>query len=219
PSAYLCLLAWVVVSLLFDRDRLVWVLQDAAAAVTYVYNLVFPVGIEAVDPQAASQRSIDQFWSLAVEEQFYLMVAVTVLVCIRKRWITQLAVVMVAIATYIGLARLFGQTGPGPGGPTNSSVPARGLSLLWLSRPDSLMWGVALAVLNARLPDPLPEKWRVSLPRARAVGLLLAGTTMLLGSPFLPYLPSRPYVSRLFFPIAPPHGAAYRAALRIRFGP
>src|SRR5690606_31805272 len=153
PSAYLCLLAWVVVSLLFDRDRLVWVLQDAAAAVTYVYNLVFPVGIEAVDPQAASQRSIDQFWSLAVEEQFYLMVAVTVLVCIRKRWITQLAVVMVAIATYIGLARLFGQTGPWPGGPTNSSVPARGLSLLWLSRPDSLMWGVALAVLNARLPD------------------------------------------------------------------
>ena len=161
PSAYLCLLAWVVVSLLFDRDRLVWVLQDAAAAVTYVYNLVFPVGIEAVDPQAASQRSIDQFWSLAVEEQFYLMVAVTVLVCIRKRWITQLAVVMVAIATYIGLARLFGQTGPWPGGPTNSSVPARGLSLLWLS-PDFM--GVALAVLNARLPVPLPEKWRVWLP-------------------------------------------------------
>jgi len=218
PSAYLCLLAWVVVSLLFDRDRLVWVLQDAAAAVTYVYNLVFPVGIEAVDPQAASQRSIDQFWSLAVEEQFYLMVAVTVLVCIRKRWITQLAVVMVAIATYIGLARLFGQTGPWPGGPTNSSVPARGLSLRWLSRPDSLMWGVALAVLNARLPDPLPEKWRVWLPRAGAVGLVVAGTTMLLGSPFLHDLASRANVPHLFFPMAPHDGVDDGALYWIKFG-
>ena len=34
PSAYLCILAWIVYCLIFDRERLIWVLQDAAAAVT-----------------------------------------------------------------------------------------------------------------------------------------------------------------------------------------
>jgi peptidoglycan/LPS O-acetylase OafA/YrhL len=218
PSAYLCLLAWIVAALLFDRDRLGGVLQDAAAAITYVYNLVFPVGIEAVDPQAASERSIDQFWSLAVEEQFYLVIAVTVLVCIRKRWMTQLAVAMAVVATYIGLARLFGQTGPWPGGPTNSSVPARGLSLMWLSRPDSLMWGVALAVLNARLPDPLPQRWRVWLPRAGAVGLVVVGVVMLLGSPFLEDISSRVGVPYPFFPMAPHDGVDDGAMYWIKFG-
>jgi peptidoglycan/LPS O-acetylase OafA/YrhL len=218
PSAYLCILAWIVASLLFDRDRLVGVLQDAAAAVTYVYNFVFPVGIEAVDPQAASERSIDQFWSLAVEEQFYLVIAVTVLVCIRKRWMTQLAVGMVVVASYIGLARLFGQTGPWPGGPTNSSIPARGISLMWLSRPDSLMWGVALAVLNARLPDPLPQRWRVWLPRVGAVGLLVASVTMLLGSPFLEDLSNKVGVPYPFFPMAPHDGVDDGSMYWIKFG-
>jgi peptidoglycan/LPS O-acetylase OafA/YrhL len=218
PSAYLCLLAWIVAALLFDRDRLVGVLQDAAAAITYVYNLVFPVGIEAVDPQAASERSIDQFWSLAVEEQFYLVIAVTVLVCIRKRWMTQLAIGMVLVATYIGMARLLGQTGPWPGGPTNSSVPARGLSLMWLSRPDSLMWGVALAVLNARLPDPLPQRWRVWLPRAGGVGLVVIAVVMMLGSPFLEDLSGRVGVPYPFFPMAPHDGVDDGAMYWIKFG-
>ena len=218
PSAYLCILAWIVASLLFDRDRLVGVLQDAAAAVTYVYNFVFPVGIEAVDPQAASERSIDQFWSLAVEEQFYLVIAVTVLVCIRKRWMTQLAVGMVVVASYIGLARLFGQTGPWPGGPTNSSIPARGISLMWLSRPDSLMWGVALAVLNARLPDPLPQRWRVWLPRVGAVGLVVASVTMLLASPFLEDLSNKIGVPYPFFPMAPHDGVDDGSMYWIKFG-
>ncbi|MCB1256878.1 MAG: acyltransferase, partial [Microthrixaceae bacterium] len=159
PSAYLCLAAWIILTALFFRDRLVWVLQDAAAAALYVYNLIFPVGLITVDPVVGSQRSIDQFWSLAVEEQFYFVIAVTVLICIRKNWMTQLAVIMVGLATYIGLARWMGQSGPWPfTTPTNSSVAARGISMLWLSRYDSLMWGVALAVLNARLPDPLSDK-------------------------------------------------------------
>jgi peptidoglycan/LPS O-acetylase OafA/YrhL len=203
PSAYLCILAWIVVSLLFDRERVVWVLQDAIAAVTYVYNIVFPVGLAAVAPEVAAERSIDQFWSLAVEEQFYLVIAVTVLVCVRRRWMVQLALVMVGLATYIGIARWMGQTGPWPGGPTNSSVPARGLSLLWLSRPDSLMWGVALAVLNAKLPEPLPAVWRRWLPRVGLAGIVVAAVTMLLASPFLneqltrfglpyPYVPMYP---------------------------
>ena len=66
--------------------------------------------------------------------------------------------------------RWIGNTGPWPGGPNNDSLVSRGLSLLWLSRYDSLMWGVGLAVVNAKLPDPLPKVWRRWLPRVGAVG-------------------------------------------------
>lgn len=221
PSAYLCIVSWIVLTALFFRDRLIWVLQDGAAAALYVYNLIFPVGLVIVDPVVGAQRSIDQFWSLAVEEQFYLVVAVTVLVCIRKNWMTQLAVLMVVLATAIGLARWMGQSGPWPfTTPTDSSVLARGFSLLWLSRYDSLMWGVALAVLNARLPDPLPEKWRRWLPRAGWVGMAVASVVMLLSSKFLaetfgkvglPY----PYVP-MFVPLEMAH--LYHGKLWIQFG-
>ena len=200
PSAYLCILAWIAFCLLFDRERLVWVLQDAAAAVTYVYNFVFPVGLGYVAPKAAAERSIDQFWSLAVEEQFYLFIAVTVLVCIRRKWMVHLAVLMVVIATFIGVQRLFGITGPWPfDQPQNG--PWRGVSLLWLSRPDSLMWGVALAVVNARLPDPLPAAWRKWLPRVASVSIFVMFGSMLLASTYL----SRQFAKYgLPYPYTPP---------------
>lgn len=222
PSAYLCLVTWIVLSALFFRDRLVWVIEDAAAAAIYIYNIIFPVGLGLVDPVAASERSIDQFWSLAVEEQFYLAIAITVLICIRKRWITQLAVAMVVLATAIGLARWMGQSGPWPFTTprTDGAVIPRGLSLLWLSRYDSLMWGVALAILNAKLPDPLPAVWRRWLPRVAWVGALVATVTMLLASPFfndwfsgkgLPF----PYVP-MYVPVEFAH--LYSGKLWIQFG-
>ena len=204
PSAYLCIAAWFVVTILFARERLSTLTAEAAAAVTYVYQFVFPVGLGAVDPGATEHLSIDQFWSLAVEEQFYLVIAITVLVCIRRRWMVQLAVGMVALATYIGVARWFGQTGPWPGGPTNSSIPARGISLLWLSRPDSLMWGVALAVFNARLPDPLPAVWRKWLPRVGLVGLVVGFTSMLIASGFLNTQAARFGLPYPYVPMYPP---------------
>jgi len=221
PSAYLCLLAWIVFCLLFDRERLVWVLQDAAAAVTYVYNLVFPVGLAAVAPEVAAERSIDQFWSLAVEEQFYLVIAATVLVCLKKRWMTQLAIGLCVVAAYIGWQRWTGHTGPINGGlPTDSSVPARGISLLWLSRYDSLMWGVALAVLNARLPDPLPKVWRRWLPIAGAIGLVVASVSMLMASVFLRDTASRFGLPYPYVPMAvpPEYADLYDGKLWIQYG-
>jgi len=213
PSAYLCLAAWIVFCLLFDRERVVWVLQDALAAVTYVYNLVFPVGLGLVAPKVAAERSIDQFWSLAVEEQFYLLIAVTVLVCLRKKWMVQLAVGLCALATWIGFQRLTGHTGPLPGGPTNSSIPARGISLLWLSRPDSLMWGVGLAVVNAKLPDPLPEIWRKWLPRVASVAIFVMFGSMLLASTFLHNTGLKYGIPHPYAPPFPPQGASFTGAM------
>ncbi|MCO5320966.1 MAG: acyltransferase [Microthrixaceae bacterium] len=201
PSAYLCIVAWLLVTVLFARERMGTLLAESAAAVTYLYEIFFPVGLGALDPQLTEHLSIDQFWSLAVEEQFYLFIAVTVLVCIRKRWMVQLAIGLALLATWIGWQRWTGVPGPVPipADPASANPVQRGLSLLWLSRPDSLMWGVALAVVNARLPDPLPRAWKRWLPRVGALGLLVAAATMLLASPFLNDLASRaglpfPYV-------------------------
>ncbi len=202
PTAYLCIAAWFAAALLFDRDRLSTLWEEALAAFFYVYELVFPVGLAAVDPEKAEQLSISQYWSLAVEEQFYLLIGVTVLVAIRKNWMKQLAVLMVAGAVFIGVQRWMGITGPWPGGPTNDGVLPRGLSLLWLSRPDALMWGVALAVLNAYLPELTP-RWKRWLPKLAAVSFAVFFFTMLMASGFLndlfgqaglpfPYTPMQP---------------------------
>ncbi|CAB4796826.1 MAG: acyltransferase family protein [Actinobacteria bacterium] len=219
PSAYLCILAWILFCLLFDRERLIFVLQDAAAAVTYVYNLVFPVGLAYVDPVAASHRSIDQFWSLAVEEQFYLVIAITVLVCLKRRWMTQLAVGLCILAAWIGWQRWTGHTGPWNGGvPTNSSIPARGLSLLWLSRYDSLMWGVGLAVFNAKLPNPLPAAWHKWLPRVGLVGLIFGSVSMLMSSKFLFDLTGKFGVPYPYVPMAVPKGVLYNGHVWVQYG-
>lgn len=219
PSAYLCLLVWIVYCLLFDRERLIWVLQDAAAAFLYIYNIIFPVGLVYVDPAVAAERSIDQFWSLAVEEQFYLVIAITVLVCVRKRWMTQLAVLMVLGAMWIGWQRWTGHAGPWNDGiPTNSSIPARGFSLLWLSRYDSLMWGVALAVLNARLPDPLSHLWRRWLPIVGGIGLFVMFGSLALASPFLHQTAEGLGVPFPFVPMFVPADVDYDGLMWIQFG-
>jgi peptidoglycan/LPS O-acetylase OafA/YrhL len=220
PSAYLCILAWIVLCLLFDRGRLAVLWQEAVAAVTYVYEFIFPVGLGYVDPAMVGKTSIDQFWSLALEEQFYLVIAVTVLVCIRKRWMTQLAVVLAVIAAWIGFQRFTGHAGPIPiPQDPNSHVLKRGISLFWLSRPDSLMWGVGLAVLNAHLPDPLPERWRRWLPRVGAVGLAVAAVSMLAASGFLKSTADKVGVPYPFVPMAPTPGEPLDGGLYwINFG-
>ena len=205
PSAYLCIIAWLVVTVLFARERLSTLVGESAAAVLYVYEIFFPVGLGALDPKAVEHLSIDQFWSLAVEEQFYLLIAVTVLVCIRKRWMVQLAVGLALLATWIGWQRWTGTPGPIPipDDPANANPVVRGLSLLWLSRPDSLMWGVGLAVVNAKLPEPLPQRWRTWLPRVGAVGLVVASATMLLSSGMLLDVAGKLGLPFPFVPIGP----------------
>ncbi len=205
PSAYLCIVAWIVVTALFARDRMSTLLAESAAAVTYLYEIFFPVGLGALDPKLVEHLSIDQFWSLAVEEQFYLVIAVTVLVCIRKKWMVQLGVGLAVVAAFIGIQRYMGIAGPVPipADPAHANPVMRGLSLLWLSRPDSLMWGVGLAVLNSKLPEPLPALWRRWLPRVGLVGLVISGISMLLASGFLHEIALKVGVPYPFVPMSP----------------
>ncbi|MCZ7629788.1 MAG: hypothetical protein M5U19_12385 [Microthrixaceae bacterium] len=205
PSAYLCILAWLVVTVLFARERLGTLLAESAAAVTYLYEIFFPVGLGALDPTLVEHLSIDQFWSLAVEE-FYLVIAVTVLVCIRKRWMVQLAVGMAVLATWIGWQRWTGTPGPVP-------IPADPAD----ANPGAAWPQPAVAVATRlpdvgggaggdqrRIPDPLPAALRKWLPRIGIVGFVVAAVTMLLASPFLNDLAGRVGLPYPYVPMAPP---------------
>ena len=55
PSAYLCIVAWFVVTILFARDRLSTLVGEAAAAVTYLYQIFYPVGLGAIDPAGVAE--------------------------------------------------------------------------------------------------------------------------------------------------------------------
>ena len=55
PSAYLCIVAWFAVTILFARERLSTLVGEAAAAVTYLYEIFYPVGLGALDPELVDE--------------------------------------------------------------------------------------------------------------------------------------------------------------------
>ena len=70
------------------------ILADGAAAVGYVYHLFFPTGLYVIDPTAQNDRTMWHLWTLGMEEWFYLGIAGTVRVCVKKDWMKQLGVVL-----------------------------------------------------------------------------------------------------------------------------
>jgi peptidoglycan/LPS O-acetylase OafA/YrhL len=117
--------------------------KEVVAAGLYVHNLVFPL---LGGPWLAN------LWTLSLEEQFYLLVGVVMMVALVRggiRWVTVALVIFIA---FIQLTRLFGIAGPW-----------HELALaVWLQRPDSLGIGVLAAIINAHIPEPLT-------PRAKRV--------------------------------------------------
>jgi len=173
PNSYACMLAWMLiwglvklsgVSLAADAAEQVNAIPgNVAAAATYTYHLVYPAG--------DTSGPLVQFWSLALEEQFYLFVGVgAVLLLAVKRRIWVAAGVLVALVVWIGIARWRSDLGPWPGREYLLDPWTRGLRLLWLSRPDALLVGVLLALLNARLPDPLSPRVKRAIVVTGTIG-------------------------------------------------
>ncbi len=202
PSSTLCIAAWVMYVAVNDPGALGDVLKEALAALTYVYHWLYPVGLHVVNPNGPPAH-FDHFWSLSSEEQFYLGIGIVTLWCIKKNWMRQLAAVLAAAAIYIGYARWSGDPGPWPGSYNNGSALVRGFSLLWLARPDSLMWGVVLAVVNAELPAELSERTQRMLDRVGVVAVAMFSGVLLMASPLLVLLGERLGIAMPYVQAAP----------------
>jgi len=199
PSVWLFGAVWIVIALIatfigFEQLHIRHVGADVAAMVGYVYHLFFPVGLGVIEPGIQEHRTMWHLWTLSIEEWFYIFIAGTVFVCIRRNWIKALGIIMMAGVVIIGAARWFAFTGFYQD--TDGVLP--GIRLAFLQRPDGLMLGVALAVLNAYMDEAF-------IRRVRRPVLIIAGISAVvwlvtlntgsriwsrLGLPFFEYLPT-----------------------------
>ncbi len=191
PLMYLVIvgtvLAALAVHLLTDnRDLLDKAVEDAIAGGTYLYHVVHPVHVELVGGGPPEIRPLLHLWSLTVEEHFYLFGALAVIVAVRRNWLQWLAAVFVVCWVAIGIARLTGHVGP---------------VFAWYQRPDSLMLGVVVAFVNARIPGRLSEATGRRLRTAAWVA-----TGVLLGTFFIGTWFAKPL--GLFVPFLVPVGGS-----------
>lgn len=182
PTLWLFLVTMIVLSLVFFRDMFGEVLKDAGAAFFYVYNLAYPPTTAAFDPVVAHNRTMSPLWTLALEEQFYMIIAGTVLLCIVKRWIKPLILVSLLGAIVVQYFRAKHVFGP---------------FQITMQRPDALLLGVALAGVNAHIGE-MSDKAKRALRWGASVALTIAILTMLtsahlvkaLGGPYVEGIPT-----------------------------
>ncbi len=205
PSVWLFVAVWLVFGLVVEVLRLVGldvpeaipgigdILADGAAAVGYVYHLFFPNGLYVIEPDVQSQRTMWHLWTLGMEEWFYLGIAGTVLICVRRNWVKQLGIVLGVGVLAIGVARWFAFTGFFQDNP--DVVP--GVRMIFMQRPDALMLGVVVAILSSHMPETTTTRFRRPLVWLATAGLLLwilmlhlsSGAVDKLGGPYFEYFP------------------------------
>ena len=215
PAAVLVLVVTAAVSYLVVpglRRRDVGV--DIAASAAYVVNWVF--ARREVDYLASDLRPspVQHFWSLAVEEQFYvvwplLLIAVALLVRRPSRRVVMTALGLLVASSFVWSV-WFSHTSPRPAFfTTTTRIWELGLGALlavWLAGRDrpatpargsaALGWGalVALAVVVATLPEGIewPSAWAL-LPTVPTAVLIWVGWQGARGGP-LRLLGTRPMV-------------------------
>lgn len=127
--------------------------KESLAAGVYMHNIFFPTLNGAWHAH---------LWTLSVEEQFYLVVGILMLVALKRGGIKPVAMLLVALVVAIQVSRGFAITGPlkGP------------VFAVWLQRPDSLMVGMLCAIVNANLADPLSQRTKTILKAGGYIGIV-----------------------------------------------
>lgn len=169
PSVWLMLVTVTTLVALFAREYLWGLLKEVAAAVFYVYHLVYPVGYDLFHDLSGSKRVylLVQLWSLSVEEQFYMVIAFTAILFIGRNWIRPLVVLLVSAIVVATVSRWYGHPGP---------------RIILIQRPDNLAVGMLLAIANAHLSEERAERWRKPMLIAGTVGIAVAALAMCAGS-------------------------------------
>lgn len=201
PSVWLFCAVWIFIGVIgtvlhVEAISLRGIAEDAAAAVAYVYHLFFPNGLYMIEPDTQDNRYMWHLWTLSVEEWFYFLVPATVLFCIRRNWIKQLGWMLGVGFVAIGVARWSAYTGFRQ----DDEGMIAGVRLALLQRPDGLMLGALLAIVNAHLTAERIERIRKPILVAATAGSVIwaiALTTSFgafekLGLPYFRYLPDGP---------------------------
>lgn len=139
----------------YERNEM---LRESLPGVTYTYNIFYPhFGGAWFSP----------LWTVSLEEQFYLIIGISLLVSLRKGWIRPFAIILGFFVLLIQYSRLTFNPGPLP----------RGVALaIWLQRPDSLMIGVIAAILSAEMRTVPTWLRRVSAVLCSLAGIVLCLT-------------------------------------------
>ncbi len=110
PALWLVLLAVGAWVLIFDPTEVASVRQDVLAALLYVSNWWYIYHHVSYFAQYGPPSPLTNLWSLAVEEQFYLLWPLLLVLGLRtmpKRWMMATAVVLLAVSSAVAMAVLY----------------------------------------------------------------------------------------------------------------
>ncbi len=185
PAMFAVVLGSVVLFLIFGDTKLRRdVLNDALAALTYMYHVVHPVASEIATSSGPPERPLLHLWSLSVEEHFYFFGVFLVIGTIRFRAIRTVTLALGAAWALIAIARATGHVGP---------------RFAWYQRPDSLMIGVIVANIHAMAPRELPPKAQRLLTPLAYVATAVIALTIAVGI--------QPLARRYYIAVNPLNGA------------
>lgn len=148
PALYFLLTITVVAAVLFGTDATGRLRRDIPAALLYVSNWWQIIGKDSYFAQAGRPPLLRHLWSLAVEEQFYLLWPVVVALVVGRVRRSRFALVtlIVALGSAVAMAAFF-----------KSEVDPSALYYGTFTRMSGLLLGSAFAMV-----------WRPSRLRARA---------------------------------------------------
>ena len=168
PNLYAVLLFTAILVPFLNDERRRQAIKEIWAAAIYVYNWVFPFELtaEGVRPTGGVLYHI---WTLSIEEQFYIVVGFTLMLALRKGWVRQYGIALLAVVVGAHLMRLGGHFG---------------WRNVLFQRPESLALGVCVAIFNGELTEERTENWKRWLPWVGLGGLAVSLVSFFCGTIF-----------------------------------